>query len=84
MEHTDRYGGEYIDAGTVGDYSIGDKVLWKYSSSDIGEPREVEIAFAHKYPNGTVEYTVRDSNGDGHSASPETLNQYNRNRRRTR
>ena len=76
VEHTDRYGGEFIDAGKVGDYTIGDKVLWKYNPSDIGEPKEVEITFAHRYPNGNVEYTVRDSSGDGHSATAETLNMY--------
>lgn len=76
VEHTDRQGGEFIDAGKVGDYAIGDKVLWKYNPSDIGEPKEVEITFAHKYPNGSVDYTVRDSSGDGHSATAETLNMY--------
>lgn len=78
VEHTDYAGGKFIDAGTVNGYSIGDKVLWKYAPSDLGEPKEVSIKMAHIYPNGKVEYTVVDERGDGHNATEGTLNRYNR------
>lgn len=81
VEHTDYVGGKFIDEGTVGDYTIGDKVLWKYSEEGLqknAKPEEVEITFAHIYPNGKVEYTVKDSSGDGHSASAAWLDKYNK------
>lgn len=78
VEHTDYAGGKFVDDGIVDGYTIGDKVLWKYASSDIGRPEEVTIKMAHIYPNGKVEYTVVDEAGDGHSAAKETLDKYNK------
>ena len=77
VEHTDYAGGRFVDEGTIGGYSIGDTVLWKYAPSDLGNPEEVTIRMAHIYPNGRIEYTVVDKIGDGHSASKGTLDMYN-------
>ena len=53
---TDESGGEYIDKGKVGPFTIGDKVQDPTRSS---MDRDGTILMAHVYPNGRIDYNVQ-------------------------
>lgn len=76
VEHTDYVGGKFIDKGKVGDYEVGESVNYLHN----GKMEPGTIVMAHKYPNGKVEYTVKDKDGDGHSMSANNMAKTDSNR----